>query len=149
MHDITEDEVIKLLYRGHDGPPGELAATIARVTGHGPFKRITLPGARIGRLKFQPAQLNGQCSLSSFFLDQVSQFEEWLDSLDEVALKRQQAQIELLSSNGKFDLPPIYDFEGQVLDGGHRTRAAYYAYLQSGNGSDVVLDVICDGAALP
>jgi hypothetical protein len=50
--------------------------------------------------------------------------------------------------DGRFELPPVYDFEGQVLDGGHRTRAAYYAYLRSGD-AEVSLEVVCDIAALP
>lgn len=150
MDSVSEEEVIEILERGHTGSRAAIAGTSARVKGRGPFRRLTLSGARIGQLKFQPPHHDRQCSLSSFFEDSVTRFEQWLDSLDSVARARQQFQIDqFVRSNGKFDLPPVYDFEGQVLDGGHRTRAAYYAFLQAGRDPGVALEVVCDVAALP
>ena len=149
MEDISEKDVIEILKRGHSGSPEALAPTIARVEGHGPFKRIKLPGSRIGSLKFHPPQRDRQCSLSSFFGDDLSRFVEWLDSLDGCARERHRFQVDQFSRlGGKIELPPVYDFEGQVLDGGHRTRAAYYEYLRSGSDPGVVLEIVCDVAAL-
>ena len=148
MEDITEDEVIEILKQGHDGST-DIAPTIARVAGHGPFKRLVLPGPRIGGLKFQPPSQECQCSLASFFGDDLSRLVAWLDSLDGPKRERHQFQIEQFSRlGGRFKLPPVYDFEGQVLDGGHRTRAAYYAYLRSGRDSGVALEIVCDIAGL-
>lgn len=145
MCDVAEQEVVEILRRGHAGAP----ETLARVVGHGPFKRITLCGGNIGQLKFQPPQRDRQCTLSSFFQDDLLRFTAWLESLDSLARNRHQAQFdEYDRMDGRFELPPVYDFEGQVLDGGHRTRAAYYAYLRSGD-AEVSLEVICDIAALP
>jgi hypothetical protein len=122
---------------------------LAADVGHGPFERITLFGATIGRLKFQPPEHDRQCSLTSFFEDDPARFVEWFESLDKVERHRHQFQIDQYARlRGKFDLPPVYDFEGQVLDGGHRTRAAYFAYLRSAD-SDVALEIICDVAAVP
>jgi hypothetical protein len=150
MQDIGENEVMEILERGHTGPREAIAGTIARVKGHGPFKRLTVSGARIGQLKFQPGHHDPQCSLSSFFEDNAARFTEWLDSLDGTARARQQFQIDQFArSNGRVDLPPVYDFEGQLLDGGHRTRAAYYAFLRSGKDLDAELEIVCDVAALP
>src|SRR5688572_10078407 len=42
MQDISEDDLIALLRRGHKGPPEALEGAIARVRGGGPFKRVTL-----------------------------------------------------------------------------------------------------------
>jgi hypothetical protein len=143
--DVAEQEVVEILRRGHAGA----AATLARVMGRGPFRRITLCGGDIGRLKFQPPHRDRQCTLSSFFQDDLVRFTAWLDSLDSLARSRHQAQFDEYDRvDGRFELPPVYDFEGQVLDGSHRTRAAYYAYLRSG-ATNVSLEVICDVAALP
>lgn len=149
MEDVTEHDVIEILTRGHEGPPADIAPTIARVLGHGPFKRLALPGPKIGGLKFQPPGCDCQCSLTSFFGDDLARFVGWLESLDGPGRARHQFQIDEFSRlGGRFELPPVYDFEGQLLDGGHRTRAAYYAYLRSGSDSGIALEIVCDIAAL-
>lgn len=116
---VTVDEVVEVARSAHRHRVGGLsAATEADIRSRGPYYRWMLEGAEIGELKFQPPGEPTQHPIRLHFA-------RWFADLTADEKRQHEELTGVLLADGTFSHAPIYRRDRFVIDGAHRSLAAF------------------------
>jgi hypothetical protein len=118
---VVVDDVVDVAKAAHANREGGLSpATEVDIRRRGPYFRFRIGGSELGRLKFHPENQLTQHPISEFF-------DSWLAAQTEQELARHEELVGVLIAGRAFDHTPIYRRDRFVIDGAHRSLAAFDA----------------------
>ena len=119
IEQLTVDQVVAVARAAHLDRVGGLGAdTEADIRKRGPYFRFQIGGAELGRLRFQPKTEPTQHPIAQFF-------DAWLADQTPQELAHHEELAGVLIAGRQFDHAPIYRRDRFVIDGAHRSLAAF------------------------
>jgi hypothetical protein len=122
---LTIDEVVAMATNAHrDRSEGLSAETAVDIRNRGPYFRWMIGGAEIGGLHFQPPGETTQRPIGEGFA-------QWTAKRTEEEREHHERLKRVLLEHGAFDYVPIYRRDRFVIDGAHRSLAAFDVSISS------------------